>query len=125
MLDEPGLDTITWREGVITGPSPGSWLRAGESSGCGFVVVVGPTTFGGRDALSLDGVELVRGVVSLDGIKFEFVRGLGVGGVLGGTTPRSAALGSGIVLHVNGNPVGVGVFDNNLEEGVTDVEGSF
>ena len=86
--------------------------------------------------LSLDdGVELVvvRGVVSLDGVEFEFrlepaVRGLGVGGVLGGITPRSSAAleSGGIVLHVNGNAeVGVAAFDDDNLEGVTDVEGSF
>ena len=69
--------------------------------GCGCGFVEGLATF---DA---------RGVVSFDGV--EFVRGLGVGGVAGSINPRAAAaLGSGIVLHVNGSAVDVdvGVFDN-------------
>ena len=59
-----------------------------------------------------------RGVVSFDEVEFEFVRGLGVGGVAGSINPRAvAALGSGTVLHVNTRAVGVdvGVFD--LQEG--------
>lgn len=51
----------------------------------------------------------------MDGVefKFEFARGLGVGGVVGGID-----LGSGTVLHVNGSAVGVvGVFDNPALEG--------
>jgi hypothetical protein len=59
-------------------------------------------------------------VVSFDGVGFEFVRGLGVGGVAGSINPRAvAALGSGIVLHVNGSAVGVGVdvFDDDALEG--------
>jgi hypothetical protein len=46
--------------------------------------------------------------------EFEFVRGLGVGGVVVG----GIDLGSGTVRHVNGSAVGVvGVFDNPVLEG--------
>ena len=52
----------------------------------------------------------------MDGVvefEFEFVRRLGVGGVVGGTD-----LGSGTVRHVNGSAVGVvGVFDGPALEG--------
>jgi hypothetical protein len=46
-------------------------------------------------------------------VEFEVVRGLDVGGVVGGID-----LGSGTVLHVNGSAVGVvGVFDDPALEG--------